>query len=172
MATNRNLKFYGFAYGDTPVTLEVKINGQQVFLNTVTTTPGTMPLDTHSVICDQTLFEVDDTDLFPTTFSGPYTHSIEVSGGDGILLGQILSNYMAVKTGNTTTPGNATSYSSVYYGTHTNSESTPDPRSSVMIDGALQVPPVPVSSGTWTWLVDSGSNLSCNLNIGIGNVAA
>jgi hypothetical protein len=29
--TNRNLQFYGLAYGDTPVTVDVKINGQQVF---------------------------------------------------------------------------------------------------------------------------------------------
>jgi hypothetical protein len=58
MAINRNLQFYGFAYGDTPVTLDVKVNGQQVFLNTVSTIPGEVPVDTHDIICDQILFEV------------------------------------------------------------------------------------------------------------------
>ena len=170
--TNRNLRFNGFAYGDTPVTLDVKINGQQVFLNTVSTIPGVIPTDISNIVCNQTLFEVNDTDLFPTSFEGAYAHSIEVSGGSGVLLGIVLSDYMANIVGNITYPGNATSYPPVYHGTPTNSEGTPDPRSSVQINGVDQVPPLPVSAGVWTWQVDNGSNLSCNLNIGVGNVAA
>jgi hypothetical protein len=170
--TNRNLKFNGFAYGDTPVTLDVKINGQQVFLNTVSTIPGVIPTDTSNIWCNQTLFEVNDTDLFPTSFSGTYTHSIEASGGSGVLLGIVLSNYMSNVVGNINYPGNATSYAPVYHGTPTNSEGTPDSRSSVQINGVTQVPPLPASTGTWIWEIANGSNLSCNLNIGVGNVAA
>jgi hypothetical protein len=170
--TNRNLRFNGFAYGDTPVTLDVKINGQQVFLNTVSTIPGAVPTDTTDITFDQTLFEINDTDLFPTSFEGAYTHSIEVSGGSGVLLGIVLSNYMANTVGNFTYPGNVTSYPPAYHGTPTNSVGTPDPRSSVQINGVDQVPPLPVSTGIWTWQVDNGSNLSCLLNIGLGNVAA
>ena len=173
--TNRNLQFYGFAYGDTPVSLDVKVNGQQVFLNTVSTIPGEVPIDTHDIVCDQILFEVDGTSLFPTTFSGSYSHSIEVSGGDGILIGPVLSNYMQIYTGNTTppAPGNATAFSSVYHNsTPPNSEGTPDVRSSVKVDDVIQVPPCDVSVGTWTWEVNAGSNLSCNLNISTGNVGS
>jgi len=171
MAINRNLQFYGFAYGDTPVTLDVKVNGQQVFLNTVSTIPGPVP-PSGDVVCDQVLFEVDNTSLFPTTFSGYYTHSIEVTGGSGILINQILSNYMSNRVGNTLIPGNATGFVTAYNGNPVNSESTIDARSSVQINGVIQVPPLEASKGAWTWQVDSGSNLSCNLNIGLGNVAA
>ena len=86
MATNRNLQFYGFAYGDTPVTLDVKVNGQTVFSNAVSTIPGAVPSDVNAVVCDQVLFELDGTSLFPITFNGHYTHSVAVSGGDGILI--------------------------------------------------------------------------------------
>jgi hypothetical protein len=171
--TNRNLQFYGVAYGDTPVTLDVKINGQQVFLNTVSTVAGNIPSDVHDVKCNQVLFEVNDTSLFPTTFGGNYSHSIAVSGGSGILIQNVFSNYMQNLVGNRWVAGNATVFSTVYLdSTPTNSESTPDVRSSVLIDGVAQVPPCDVSAGTWTWQVNTGSNLSCNLNISIGNVAA
>jgi hypothetical protein len=179
--TNRNLQFYGLAYGDTPVTVDVKINGQQVFLNTVSTIPGDMPMETADNHADQVLFEVNDTDLFPVAFGGSYSHSIEVSGGSGVLLGSVLSNYMETVVGNHTFPngnvgniavaGNATSYSLVYYGEPVNSENTPDSRSSVQINGVTQVPPCNVSTGCWVWALPNGSNLSCNLNISVGNVA-
>ena len=173
--TNRNLQFYGFAYGDTPVSLDVKVNGQQVFLNTVSTIPGEIPIDTQDIICDQILFEVNNTDLFPISVEGSYSHSIEVTGGTGILIGPVLSNYMLYfnPVGNIVIPGNATSFLTVYSnGTPTNSEGTPDVRSSVKVDDVLQVPPCDVSTGTWTWEVSSGSNLSCNLNISLGSISA
>jgi hypothetical protein len=171
MLTQRNLQFYGFAYGDTPVTLDVKVNGQTVFSNAVSTIPGAVPIDTNDIICDQVLFEVNDTGLFPITFNGDYTHSVAVGGGNGVLLGEIKSNYTGAVSGNTTVGGNATGFVNVYYGTPINSEGSPDCRSSVYIDGVQQVPPLVPSLGTWTWQVDNGSNLSCNLNIRIGNVA-
>jgi hypothetical protein len=140
------------------------------------------------------LFEVNDTDLFPITFEGSYSHSIEVSGGSGILVGQIYSNYMATvvyeeilaakisssdnvtypngNVGPAACPGNITDYVPMYYGSPTNSEGTPDPRSSVQINSVTQVPPFTASDGCWVWAVPNGSNLSCNLNIGIGNVAS
>jgi len=171
MATKRNLQFYGFAYGDTPVTLDVKINGQQVFLSTVTTIAGDLPQTTGNITFDQVLFEVNDTNLFPIGFSGHYDHSVEVSGGNGVLLGPVCSNYMKYKPDTTAIAGNATGFLNVYDKSPANSEGTPDVRSSVTINGIAQVPPCDISTGTWTWQVDSGSNLSCNLNISTGNVA-
>jgi len=167
---NRNLKFYGFAYGDTPVTLDVKIDGVTVFSNAVSTIPGDIPSNTSTIVCDQVLFEINDTSLFPTTFSGAYTHSVEVSGGTGVLLGQIQSNYMPSMDGNTFIMGNAVNFRPVFQGgVPTNSEGTPDSRSSVYLDGIQQVSQCDVSLGEWSWVILTGSNLSCNLNISEGN---
>ena len=68
-------------------------------------------------------------------------------------------------------PGNATAYFCCYNGTPTNSENTPDPRSSVTIDGVSQVPPLVTSKGVWTWLVPTGSTIAYNLNVSLGNCA-
>ena len=169
MAINRNLQFYGFAYGDTPVSLDVKINGQQVFLNTVSTIPGPVPEDSYATVCNQLLFEVNDTALFPVTFGGSYDHSIEVSGGSGILISLVKSNWMRNKVDNTAIVGNATGFVHVYNGTPTNSDNSTDVRSGVAIDGVTQESP---TQGIWTWRVESGSNLTCKLNISTGNTVA
>ena len=68
-------------------------------------------------------------------------------------------------------PGNATAYFNCYDGTPANSENTPDPRSSVTIDGVAQVPLLVPSKGIWTWQVPTGSTIAYNLNVGIGNCA-
>ena len=68
-------------------------------------------------------------------------------------------------------PGNATAYFCCYNGTPTNSENTPDPRSSVTIDGVAQVPPLVPSQGVWTWQVPTGSTIAYNLNVSLGNCA-
>jgi len=174
MATYRNIKFYGFAYGSDPVTVNVQINNTQVYSNTVTTTPGDIPYDLlDTLICDQVLFEVNDTTLFPVTFSGSYSHSISVSGGNGIVISAVDSNYMDVyvQPGGAVEPGSPTSYHGLYHGTPVNSDNSPDVRSSVAIDGVLQVPIVGSSLGLWTWAIEPGSNLTCNLNVSLGNVA-
>ena len=71
----------------------------------------------------------------------------------------------------TQSPGNATEFIQCFNGTPTNSEGTPDPRSSVTIDGVVQVPPEPASLGVWVWEIDPGSTLGYNLNVSLGNVA-
>ena len=68
-------------------------------------------------------------------------------------------------------PGNATPFVDCYNGVPSNSEGTPDSRSSVTIDGIAQVPPAPASQGQWTWIVPTGSTLSCAFNIALGNSA-
>jgi hypothetical protein len=67
--------------------------------------------------------------------------------------------------------GNASHYASCYDGVPVNSEDTPDPRSSVAIDGVLQVPPNLVSQGVWSWVVPTNSTISYNLNVAQGNCA-
>jgi hypothetical protein len=100
--------------------------------------------------------------------------SVTVTGGEGIFLTHVLSNYMAQSTlvGNIweTTPGNATTFVECFTGKPTNSEETSDCRSSVVIDSVAPEPYVK-SPGIWTWQVNNGSTLVCNLNVGLGNVA-
>ena len=65
--------------------------------------------------------------------------------------------------------GTADVFSTCFNGTPTNSEGTPDSRSSVQLNGVQQVPPVEPSFGEWTWLVDSGSTLEYNFNVSAGS---
>jgi hypothetical protein len=76
-------------------------------------------------------------------------------------------------TAATLTPvaGNATAFLSCYDGIPTNSDNTPDPRSSVTIDGVTQNPNREGADGAWTWIVPTGSTIAYNLNIALGNVA-
>ena len=67
-------------------------------------------------------------------------------------------------------PGNATGFLNCFTGTPTNSEGTPDCRSSVTINGITQVPPNVPSKGVWTWVIESGQILKYNLNISLGNI--
>ena len=67
--------------------------------------------------------------------------------------------------------GVANEYNLCYNGYPVNSEGTPDPRTSVTIDGIDQVPPLPKSSGLWGWIVPSGSTIAYNLNVSLGNCA-
>ena len=68
-------------------------------------------------------------------------------------------------------PGVANVYQRCYNGDPVNSEATPDPRSSITIDGVAQVPPLVPSKGLWTWVVPSGSTIAYNLNVSLGNFA-
>ena len=69
------------------------------------------------------------------------------------------------------TPGVADEYQPCYDGDPVNSEATHDPRSNIIIDGVAQVPPLPKSLGVWEWIVPSGSTISYNLNVSLGNCA-
>jgi hypothetical protein len=236
MATtqNRTLKFHGYAYGSSNVSLTATINGIQIFSGEVPTIDAMLPID-YIVAGDDSpiLFDTGDTTLFPTDFAGSYPVTISVTGGSGIVIGDIISNWMKHPTevftadncsinGTTLTIGTVTSgavstksslrsnnvlpntriisgsestwtvnqsqtlaaesmsglwylppsadaYFSCYFnGTPTNSEGTPDPRSSVAIDGVQQVPPTPKSNATWAWLVPTGSTIAYNLNVSAG----
>ena len=101
--------------------------------------------------------------------------SVTVTGGEGIFLTHVLSNYIKteyIQVGNILKgiPGNATTFASCYNGTPPNSEETPDCRTNVVIDDAVKGP-YEKSTGILTWRVDNGSTLVCNLNVSLGNVA-
>jgi len=234
---NRTLNFYGYAYGNSNVTLTATINGTSVFSGEVPTIDSQIPPPPNDVSNASVLFSIADSTIFPTNWSGSLPMSITVTGGYGAVFGAIDSNWMvtvvppipavmenATIEGTTLTigsltsgtvevgqfllgtglvantqitsgsgsswtvnntqsvpattitgrlfqqiPGTANVYLPCYNGTPVNSESTPDSRSSVTIDGITQVPPLPVSTAVWTWVVPTGSTLSYNLNVSLGS---
>ena len=172
--TNRTLQFLGLAYGNSAVTITATIDNVVVYNDTVTTLDEVMLDPGTDWTTTNQLFAVENSDQFPIEFSGSRVMSVTVTGGEGIFLTHVLSNYIAQPTqvGNiwANTPGNATTFVSCYRGTPTNSEETSDCRSNVVIDGVAPEPYVK-SPGIWTWQVNDGSTLVCNLNVGLGNVA-
>jgi hypothetical protein len=169
---DRTLQFCGYAYGNVPVQLNAHINGQLVFGGVVDTLDEPLPDPYINMANAPPLFSVTSS-LFSTDFSGNYPMTVTVGTGTGIMIENINSNYMLSfdNVGNVGIPGNATGFLGCFNGTPTNSEGTPDPRSSVTLDAVVQVPPLPLSKSTWTWVVPQGSTLGHNLNISLGNVA-
>jgi hypothetical protein len=166
---DRTLQFCGYAYGNVPVQLNAHINGQLVFGGAVTTVDEPLPAPDINMANAPPLFSVTNS-LFSTAFSGSYPMTVTVgTAGEGIYLSAIKSNYMANISSNTA--GTVTTFLPCFTGTPVNSESTPDPRSSVTLNDSVQVPPNAPSQGCWTWLVTPGSTLAHNLNISVGNVA-
>jgi len=238
---NRTLQFYGYAYGNSNVSLTATIEGNTVFSGEIPTTNMSVPTPPIDPGNEVLLFSLDSSDLFPTNWSGSRPMSITVSGGEAAFFSNIKSNYMhttpanvqtfsaenstingnlltlgtpfsgQIEIGSTVTgngvlentfvtsgsgsswtvipdqtvssttisgnwvlgylPGNATSYTFCYNGNPENSEKTRDPRSSVFIDSTQQVPPLPISAAVWAWLIPSGSTISYNLNVALGNCA-
>jgi len=105
-------------------------------------------------------------------YNNVITKGTKIVSGNGsvweVNTSQITSE--ATINGSIVVPGTVNVFHTSYNGTPTNSESTPDSRSSVQINGVTQVPPLVTSLGQWTWEVAAGSTLECNFNVSIGNV--
>ncbi len=176
MAQNRTFQFYGVGLGNTPVTVAASINGTQVFSGAVTTVPGTaFPVDVPPLpeIYSTTLaFTVADSALLNTDYAGHYPMTLTVSGGNGIVISQIMSNYYPGNRQVTPNAGSADHYNLCYSGVPVNSDNTKDPRSSVTINGVATVPARigDTESGTWMWQIPSPVTVVHNLNVSIGQV--
>lgn len=158
---NRTLQFYGYAYGNSTVSITATINGTEVFSGEVATLNEPIPLAPVDMSGAPVLFSVENSTLFPTTFSGFYPTVTTVTNGDGAVLGNVFSNYIAPATTDPT-PGTDTVFGQCYSGIPTNSDNTGDPRSSVTIDGQAY-PPGP--GGVVPRIVPAGSTMECNLNV-------
>lgn len=170
MAENRTFQFYGQGFGSSNVSITASVNSTQLYSGSVPTvdqpvSPIPIPDPENQVV----LFEIPDSTVLNTDFAGSLPMTVEVTGGSGVIFGVIYSNYYQ---GNVSTgAGSATNFSFNYTGTPTNSEGTPDPRSSVYINGVQQVPPLEPSKGCWYWFLNPGDVMTCNWNISIGQVA-
>ena len=170
MAANRTFQFYGIGYGNTPVTITARVNSTEIFSGQIPTVdqpidpyPYPIPAEVNTTVS----FSLADSALLNTDFAGSLPMTVTVTGGYGAMVGWINSNYYQ---GNTVTAGTVDNFAKCYNGTPTNSEGTTDPRSSVAIDGVQQVPPLDSSTGCWIWLVPTGSTLTYNWNIEVGQV--
>jgi hypothetical protein len=169
MASNRTFQFWGQGYGSETATITARVNSTQVYSGPVPTvdqpiTPIPQPLPSAQVI----LFTIPDSALLNTDFSGSLPMVVQVTGGTGVLFGLIDSNYYVGNVELDPNAGTVDHFAQCYSGEPTNSEGTPDPRSSVQIDGVTQVPPLVPSLGCWTRIIPTGSTLTYNWNIGLG----
>lgn len=172
MAQNRTFQFYGLGYGETPVSITASINSTQVFSGEIpTANVGIVPQPTPSPVEQDVLFSIDNNALLNTDFAGSLPMTIVVTGGSGVIFGEILSNYYQGNLMADPDAGTSTGYAQCYNGNPTNSEGTPDPRSSVQINGVTQVPPLAKSEGCWNWFLTPGTTMTYNWNINVGQVA-
>jgi hypothetical protein len=95
---NRTLQFYGYAYGDSNVSLTATINGITVFSGEVPTINSPIPVLPVDFSNEVILFSIENSTLFPTNYSGAYPMSITVSGGYAAVLNNINCNYMPEST--------------------------------------------------------------------------
>ena len=171
MAANRTFQFYGIGYGNTPVTVTARVNSTEIFSGEITTIDqpiDPVPYPTPEIANTTVLFNLADSALLNTDFAGSLPMTVVVTGGVGALFGEIKSNYYIGNVTQDPNAGTVGNFAQCYNGQPTNSEGTPDPRSSVVVDGVPQVPPLEKSTGCWIWLVPTGSTLNYNWNIGLG----
>jgi hypothetical protein len=173
MAANRTFQFYGIGYGNTPVTVTARVNSTEIFSGEIATIDqpiNPVPYPIPEIANTTVLFILADSALLNTDFAGSLPMTVVVTGGEGVLFGEIESNYYQGNVQVTPNAGTVGNFAQCYNGTPTNSEGTPDPRSSVAIDGIQQVPPLEPSQGCWYWLIPAGSTMTYNWNIGLGQV--
>ena len=174
MAQNRTFIFKGLAYGSTPVSLEAVVGGSTVFSGQVPTVDQATPTEPPLPADQGALFEFTSGSL-NTDFAGYVPMTITVSGGNAVVLGEVFANWHMGNVGNVASPnpgdyGKVDGFALCYNGLPTNSEGTPDVRSSVKIGGITQVPPLPASTGIWNWILPTGSVFSYNFNVPTGCV--
>ena len=169
MAANRTFQFMGNGYGDTPVTVTATINSTTIFSGTVPTTAGPTPAPGPWDPADQVvLFSIDDSAALNTDFAGSLPMTVVASGGNSVNFGQINSNYFQGDVANVA--GTVDNFGTCYNGSPINSQESQDPRSSVVIDGIPQTQTRP-PDGTWSYILSSGSTMTYNFNISLGQVS-
>lgn len=168
--------------GSYPMSVEVH-GGSTVVLNGIFSNYMQGPSTNYSIMenatIDGTTLTIDtvsagNVTVGQTIYGNGVTYRTNiVSGNDLTWTVNISQSVPSAKlTGVGEVSGTATDYLPCFAGGYpVNSEQTVDPRSSVIIDGIQQVPPLPKSTGVWTWVVPTGSTISYNLNVGIGSCA-
>ena len=168
---NRTFQFIGNGYGDTPVSLTVTVGGTQIFSGEIPTTNEPLPpAPVWDPSAQVVLFELPDSAALNTNFSGSLNTTITVSGGYGVQFAEIMSNYYLGNVQIYPGAGTVDNFSQCYMGKPINSESSLDPRTSVVI-GGVAVSATRPPDGCYNWIVPAGETMTYNWNISLGQVS-
>lgn len=160
--TTRTVKMFGLAYGSSPAEITVTLDGATVYTGSVTTTDTPVPALPNLDLTDTTIefcnFEI------PVDFTGTKPMTCAVTNGT-VIFAQVLANYCAIAN---TDPVIGTGPD-----VFNNIDGIGDARSNVAIDGVTQPMNHEELPGTWWFTVNTGSTLTCDLDIqaGTANVA-
>jgi hypothetical protein len=170
MAENRTIQFVGQGYGADPVSITASINSTQIYSGTIPTIAG--PTDGWPVVppAEQViLFSIDNSAALNTDFAGSLPMTIVVSGGNGVLFGEINLNYYLGNVLVDPNAGTVNNFSQNYDGNPPNSDGSGDPRSSVAVNGT-PCSTVRPPDGCWNYYVPTDSTFTYNWNISIGQI--
>lgn len=170
MAENRTFQFWGQGYGSDPVTITASINSTQIYSGVIPTIAG--PAEPWPVVPPNEqviLFSIDNSSALNTNFAGSLPMTIVVSGGNGVLFGEINSNYYVGNVLVDPNAGTVNNFSQNYIGNPPNSDGSMDPRSSVTQNGTPCVVSRP-PDGCWNYYVETNSTFAYNFNISLGQV--
>jgi hypothetical protein len=156
--TTRTFKQFGQAYGNTPASIAVLINGVNVFSGAVPTENSALPEPPYTGIAGTELFTWTNT----VDFAGAQSFSISVENAPLLLL-RTVADYVYPQ------PNELPEFNG-FYTYQIDGVTVADPLSNVAIDG------VPVQratdnsglSGQWNWLIPAGSTLTAILNVTAG----
>jgi hypothetical protein len=153
--TTRTFRQHAQGFGAATTNITVTLNGQEIFSGPVATENAPLPvLPDPAVVIDNVIFTWEN----DTTFSGPATLEISVSGSP-LLLADTVANY----------PTDAPEFSDQYLGFYSYQDSdvtVTDPFANEQIDG-IPVARVEGSdlTGQWWWTIMPGSTFTATVNI-------
>ena len=155
--TTRNFQQCGQAYGSTPASITVTIDGTVIFSGPISTLNQAVPsLPDSSTESLPVIFTWTNT----VDFVGTQSFSIAVTGSPLLLDYTAADHFYATNT---------SAFMPFYYQTVTG-VSVPDPFTNVAIDGVSQSrgPDNTSLSGQWQWLIPAGSTFTSTLNVSAG----
>jgi hypothetical protein len=156
--TTRNFIQCGQAYGSTPASITVTIDGTVVFSGPISTLDTPVPtLPDLSIKALPTIFTWTNT----VAFSGTQSYSIAVTGSP-LLLGATLADHCVAN--------NVAEFGSFYTYEIVGAGVVADPLANVAIDDVARTrgPDNTELSGQWQWLIPAGSTLTATLNVNAG----
>lgn len=173
MANTRTLRFLGLGYGSTPATITAAVNGNVVYNGQVPSVNQAGPAGPLDLADQEILFEYTG---LPLDFSGNLPVTIQVTGGEMIVIGETLANFARIinKLNNTEDTSGAEGFVRTYRlpdGVVASETAPYDERSNVTIDGEPVSAPVPRSAGktgTWFYKVAVGSTITFDTKIDAG----
>jgi len=150
--TTRTVQFVAYGFSETGnATVTATFNGNTVYTGTIPTQNIAYSPSLELLPEAQTGFTWE----IPLEMAGPYPMTLEVTGGDTVVIGPVLTNYNTYQD-----TGIAGQFGDI-------DADGPDCRTEVFLNGVEQ--PAHTDGGyDWWWTLVNGDILSYNLNIDAG----